>query len=386
MALATYASNEAKSLGRMFVETSNSYYSVYQLDRERIVHALAFRRLEYKTQVFINYLGDHYRTRLTHTLEVTHIARIIGKKLKLNQDLIECIALAHDLGHPPFGHSGEGALQEVTKEFGVTFEHNAQALKVLTFLEKRYLDFNGLNSSWEVLEGLAKHNGPLQDITALPEVYRTLDAALSLKLHTFASLEAQVASLADDIAYLCHDIDDGIRADFFALKELEEEVPALKDLWHDSKLHHLKTSSDMVKNERIDKLQQYLISNLVLETERKIAFNNIKTADDIRLQQAPVGSFSDEVQRLCIDLKGFLMNRVYRHYKVNRIASKTTRMIKDMFYEFMENPNCLPTLWYEKVKGAEEGERALVITDYIAGMTDRYAVEEYKRLFDPLLY
>ncbi|AIF81378.1 deoxyguanosinetriphosphate triphosphohydrolase [endosymbiont of Acanthamoeba sp. UWC8] len=386
--LASYAVDIAHSQGRRHKESYEGYLLPYQNDRNRIINSISFRRLEYKTQVFINYAGDHYRTRLTHSLEVAQIAKAIAYELNLNEDLTECIALAHDLGHPPFGHAGEDALQEVAKEFG-GFDHNAQTLKILTYLEQRYAEFDGLNLTWETLEGIAKHNGPLTGKYSKPKklsnIYTDITKVFDLKLETFASLEAQVASLADDIAYINHDIDDGYRAGFITISDLKS-LDLLGEIFTMLESTYPNLSVSKMISEALRRLKKQMVTDLVAEIKRRISFYNIHSAEDIRNMHEPIAAFSKDMEVIKDKIKAFLFERIYRHYKINRTKVKACHVVKNLFETLMKNPNCMPTDWYEKLVDCDEQKKAEIIIDYIAGMTDRYAIEQYKKLFDPLEY
>jgi dGTPase len=386
--VAPYAVDPMHTQGRRFEENHESYYiSPYQRDLSRIIHSAAFRRLEYKTQVFVNHAGDHYRTRLTHTLEVAQITRAVARGLGLNEDLAECIALAHDLGHPPFGHAGEDGLKEAAKEFG-GFDHNAQSLKILTKLEQKYADFDGLNLCLETLEGIAKHNGPLEGTHSkqqkLHKVFYEITEHLPFKLDNFASLEAQVAALADDIAYINHDIEDGLRAGLINIDDLKS-LSLVGEILAMLEARYPNLAKPRMANECIRRLRKYMVSDLITETSRKISFLNIRSVADVRAQTETIATFSKDMEETKVQIKKFLFEKLYRHYKVNRMTIKAHLVVSDLFKRFMEHPNCLPTGWNERVIGVSAQDQAEIIIDYIAGMTDRYAIEEHKKLFDPLL-
>lgn len=385
--VAAYACSANDSRGRLFPEPECSLRSVYQRDRDRIVHCSAFRRLTYKTQVFVFHEGDHYRNRLTHSLEVAQIARTLASILGLNEDLAEAIALAHDLGHPPFGHAGEDALREVM-EFCGGFDHNAQSLRVVTRLEKRYAAFRGLNLSWEMLEGLAKHNGPLlqaggQPIarfaeSGLPETITAYNAAHDLGLSTYASAEAQVASLADDVAYNNHDLDDGLRAGLIPLEKLRK-LPRVGGYVADVEKQYGQLSVSTLIYEVNRRLISAMVRDLAQETEGRIAGLSPKTADDIRNAGAPVVAFSEVMKRDMADLRAFLFEEFYFHPRITEIMDGARTIVRDLFRHFMEHPDALPEDWRG---GAGDGERGRVIGDFVAGMTDRLALETHQRLFD----
>lgn len=378
MSLAKYACNPDESRGRQHKEKYDSERSPFLKDRDRIIHCMAFRRLEYKTQVFVNHVGDHYRTRLTHSLEVSQIARTICRELNLNEDLAETIALSHDLGHPPFGHAGEAGLNDASINYG-GFDHNVQTIKILTLLEQRYAEFDGLNLTWETLEGAVKHNGP---ISSPHKLISELDKRLDLKLDKYASLEAQVAGLADDIAYCNHDIDDGIRAGMFKIEELLQ-FNIIKQLFESVKAAYPAASEQIMLNETIRRLVKHMVNDVVHQVRKNITFHKIQSVTDIRNANTPIAEFSPETEELRISLKAFLMEKVYKHYRVNRMTVKSKQVLKDLFERLFTQSDCLPTDWYDKLKGKDEFTKADIIKDYISGMTDRYAIEEHERLFNP---
>jgi dGTPase len=357
----------------------------HQRDRDRIIHSTAFRRLEYKTQVFVNHEGDHYRTRLTHSLEVAQLARGIARSLQLNEDLAEALALAHDLGHPPFGHAGEDGLNAAMKNFG-GFDHNAQTIRILTQLESKYADFDGLNLTWEVLEGIAKHNGPLVDqpkSKPLPRALKNYAEQQDLELASYASLEAQVAAIADDIAYNNHDIDDGLRARFFALEDLEQ-LPLLGELIAEVKAQHPLLSEQRAAHEVIRRMINRMVGDVLVTTREVIARLKITTPEQVRGAGQTIVQFSSEMELVNKSIKTFLFKNMYRHFKVNRMTSKARRVVSELFVFFLEEPNCLPSVWYAQTDGAGTQRTAEVIADFIAGMTDRFALEEHARIFDPM--
>jgi dGTPase len=382
--LASYACHPLQSRGRLVPEEENPYRSCYQRDRDRIIHSTAFRRLEYKTQVFVNHEGDHYRTRLTHSLEVAQLARSISRVLGLNEDLAEALALAHDLGHTPFGHAGEDGLDEAMKEYG-GFDHNAQTLRILTKLERRYAKFDGLNLTWETLEGIAKHNGPLlrspEDKEKLPRAIVEYAALHDLELESFASAEAQVASLADDIAYNNHDIDDGLRARLFTIEEVCE-IPHIGEMFDYVRQKHPNIDRSRLIHEAVRRLINCMVKDLVTTTLGNIRRHSIESVEQVRSLGEPLVHFSHQMQEQNRQLKSFLMKRMYRHYRVNRMSSKARRVVRELFTFFMNEPNCLPPEWQEAAMTGNEKHKAYVIGDYIAGMTDRFALEEHTRVYD----
>jgi len=381
--LASYATHEMESKGRLYDEPESATRGCYQRDRDRIIHAAAFRRLAYKTQVFVNHEGDFFRTRLTHSLEVAQIARSICRFLKLNEDLGEALALAHDLGHPPFGHAGEDALQELMKPYG-GFDHNAQSLHVVTQTEARYVGWDGLNLTWETLEGIVKHNGPLVHEGVerpLPRPIADYAEMQDLELHTHAGPEAQIAAVADDIAYNNHDIDDGLRARLFNIADLNE-VPLVGPIFADVVKLFPDADESRCIHEAVRRLIGAMTNDLIEETARRINDLAPKNAADVRHHRDPVAGFSEAMRENDAAIKDFLFSNMYRHYKLNRMTSKGKRVVKDLFQLLLEEPECLPTEWRERAGSPYSEPTAWLVADYIAGMTDRYALDEHKRLFD----
>jgi dGTPase len=382
-ALAPYACKPEESRGRLYPEPEAAVRSPFQRDRDRIIHCAAFRRMKHKTQVFVYHEGDHYRTRLTHSLEVAQIARSISRTLGLNEDLAEALALAHDLGHTPFGHAGEDALEEVMAPFG-GFDHNDQTLRILTRLEHRYAEFDGLNLTWETLEGTVKHNGPLIGpgiVKKLPATVAEYVLRHDLELASQPSAEAQVAALSDDIAYNNHDIDDGLRAGLFAVADLAG-VPVVGPIFAEVAARYPGIEEPRLIHETIRRVIDRMVGDLVGETRRRLAASGVASVAAIRALGAPVVAFSAEMSANDKALKGFLFERMYRHYKVNRMASKARRIVQDIFRLLLAEPECLPTEWREHVDGAGSAATARLVADYIAGMTDRFALDEHARLFD----
>lgn len=318
-------------------------------------------------------------------MEVAQIARSVSRAMGLNEDLAETLALAHDLGHPPFGHAGEDALQAVMVPYG-GFDHNAQSLKIVTLLEQRYGAFDGLNLTWETLEGVLKHNGPLiakqgADISDLPHAVRTYVADHDLEIHTFAGPEAQVAALSDDIAYNNHDIDDGLRAGLFTLDDLAE-LPLVGEVIHEVRLAYPDAAPQRQAHETVRRLIDRMVRDMLDESQSRIADAGVKSADDVRLYTQPLISFSDEIKACDKELRAFLMQHMYRHYKVNRMTSKARRIVTALFELYMEEPDILPDEWRARCEGAGDTIAARHVCDFIAGMTDSYAIEEHRRLFD----
>ncbi len=378
MSLAPHAVRPETSRGRLHPEAGGDARSPFQRDRDRIIHATAFRRLQYKTQVFIYHEGDHFRTRLTHSIEVAQIARSIARLLALDEDLAEALALAHDLGHPPFGHAGEDALNSAMRPHG-GFDHNAQSLKAVTLLETRYAGFDGLNLTWETLEGLAKHNGPLRRPAPYIAEY---DALHPLDLHTHASAEAQVAALADDIAYNNHDLDDGLRAGLFTLEEVGA-LPLVRDALAQARAANPEAPPERLAPEMIRRVINAMIGDVVAESRRRIGALAPASVDDIRAAKQPVVAFSEAMAEANLPLRDFLFTRMYRHWRVNRTMAKSKRVVQMLFSHLHGGPQMLPPLWRARAGDAGSAQCALVVCDYIAGMTDRYALEEYRRLNDP---
>ena len=381
--LAPYASKPEETRGRLHPEPEHSMRSAFQRDRDRIIHSTAFRRLTHKTQVFVYHEGDHYRTRLTHSLEVAQIARTISRALGLEEDLAEALALAHDLGHTPFGHAGEEALDAEMTRFG-GFSHNDQTLRILTRLERRYAEFDGLNLTWESLEGTVKHNGPLRGAGIDRPVSPTIaeyDRCHPLALDLFPSAEAQVAALADDIAYNNHDIDDGLRAGLFLVSDLTE-VPLVGPVFGLVAAQYPGIEEPRLIHEAIRRLIDLMVGDLIVETRSRIAASRVDSAEAVRGLGSPVVAFSAEMRRNDRAFKDFLLERMYRHYRVNRMSSKARRVVHDLFALYLAEPQCLPSEWRELAAGPDGQQTARVAADYLAGMTDRFALDEHHRLFD----
>jgi dGTPase len=387
---AAYGSDPARSRGRLHAEPPSRSRSPFRRDCDRIIHATAFRRLKHKTQVFVFTEGDHYRTRLTHTLEVTQIARALARVLRLDEDLAEALALGHDLGHPPFGHAGERALDDCLSAFG-GFDHNAQTLRVVTALERRYPAFDGLNLTWETLEGLVKHNGPLIDrhghllghyrTHGLPETIRDYDKLQDLRLWSHPSLEAQVAAFADDIAYDAHDIDDGLRAGLFGLGDIAGvELPGR--IVAEVQVDYPGLDDARVVHEFIRRLIGLLIEDVVAETGRRVAALDRHSVDDVRAAPAALVGFSPPVAAAERLIKGFLETHMYRHARIKRVMNEAADVLRALFRHYTDHPGDMPAEWSAGLSTSDEAARARRIADFIAGMTDRYALGEHERLFD----
>ena len=366
--LAPYAMKSYKSRGRVYKEKEHPYRSAYQRDRDRIVHSAAFRRLEYKTQVFVNHEGDYFRTRLTHTLEVAQIARTIAAALRLNSDLTEAVALAHDLGHTPFGHSGEEALDELMAEFG-GFNHNLQGLRVVDYLEERYPEFPGLNLTWEVREGIIKHSSSFDRAVDIKEFDR----------EELPTLETQVVDIADEIAYDNHDLDDGLTSGLIR----ESDLRGLA-IWNRVNKEISKVYPKIGEEKRkyliIRSLINLQVTDVIQEAEKNLRNLKIKSCADLKKTDKKIISFSKRVHDLRKPLRGLLLNNLYHHYRVIRMSIKAKRFIKELFEIYVDKPEQLPGPIQEKIP--RDGVKQ-VVSDYIAGMTDRYCLDEYKKLFNP---
>ncbi len=387
--LAPYAANAESSRGRLIAEPSSPTRTEFQRDRDRIIHTTAFRRLAHKTQVFVAEEGDHFRTRLTHSIEVGQIARALARSLKLDGDLAEALALAHDLGHTCFGHTGEESLQECMADYG-GFDHNAQALRIVTDLERRYATFDGLNLTWETLEGLVKHNGPLLAEEGTPtQRYRKLgvpepilayDRIRRLDLATHASAEAQAAAIADDIAYNTHDLDDGLRAGLFDLSDLRD-VPYLAALLAEIEALHPGLPTLRAVNELQRRLITRFVEDVIATTRQKLAELAPASADAVRQAGETIVGFSPAMAAVEKSIKSFLFARMYRHPEVMRVRAKADQIVRDLFRAFQTDPHKMPEEWQRlALAQLQDRRRARVIADYIAGMTDRYALAEHKRL------
>ena len=373
---APYSCDPDRSRGRLVAEPPSRTHSPFRRDCDRVIHSTAFRRLKHKTQVFVFHEGDHYRTRLTHSLEVAQIARALARQLGLDEDLTETLALAHDLGHPPFGHAGERALNRCMEAHG-GFDHNAQTLRIVTTFEQRYPDFDGLNLTWESLEGIVKHNGPLHE--AVPSGIADFNARFDLELWSYASLEAQIAALSDDIAYDAHDIDDGLRAGLFTVDDLRE-VPLLEAMIGDIDRHYpglvdLRRGAELVRE-----LISYLIAAVAAESQRRIERAQPMSPHDVRRHAGPLVAFPADVAEHEATIKRFLWQRMYRHERVMRVMRDAERIVADLFGRYQADPASLPAGWLEGCDS--EGDRARRIGHFIAGMTDRFALTEHHRLFD----
>lgn len=381
--LARFATHPERSRGRLHPEEGAGTRTVFQRDRDRIIHSTAFRRLQYKTQVFVYHEGDHYRTRLTHSLEVSQIARSVCRELGLNEDLAEALALAHDLGHTPFGHAGEDALKAETEAIG-GFDHNAQTLRLLTRLEHRYAEFPGLNLTWETLEGTVKHNGPLmprpKGAADLPVAIAEYVAGHDLELHTFPGAEAQVAALADDIAYNNHDIDDGLRAGLFEPEDLHP-LPLVGDIFRQVAGRYPGLAKAQLAHEGIRRLINVMVEDLLTETRRRLAEHEPSCVDDVRIIGRPVVGFSDSMLDVHRALKAFLFERMYRHPRVNEMTRQAKRVVRDLYRFYTADPDRMPPEWRPQTGSADTGRIGRRVADFIAGMTDRFALTDHQRHF-----
>jgi dGTPase len=381
---AAYKTRWQESRGRFHVEAPSATRTPFQRDRDRIIHATAFRRLKQKTQVFVAHEGDHFRTRLTHSLEVAQIARTTARTLGLDEDLAETLALAHDLGHPPFGHAGEDQLDECMRPYE-GFDHNAQTLRIVTHLEHRYPGWRGLNLTWETLEGLVKHNGPLvgpgHAEHDLPAAFRDFEHLAALELNLFAGPEAQVAALSDDIAYNNHDIDDGMAAGLFGIEELSA-LPLVGETFKAVQIEYPDLAPRLVCLEAVRRLIGVWVTDLVNETQSRARKFKPASAAEVRSLGQPLVGFSPALSERQGALRAFLYERMYKHYRVNRMRSKAKRVLKDLFEVFLAEPQTLPPPWRDQAEACDVLARARFVCDYIAGMTDTYALEEHRRLFD----
>jgi dGTPase len=390
-ARAPYAADAARSRGRLITEPDSPSRTPFQRDRDRVIHSAAFRRLAHKTQVFVPHEGDHFRTRLTHSLEVGQIARSAARALGLDDDLAEALALAHDLGHTPFGHTGEEVLEELMAHYG-GFDHNAQALRIVTKLERRYAAFDGLNLTFETLEGLVKHNGPLREPDdaaaqtlgrkAVPAAILEFNAIFDLKLAHSASIEAQVAALADGIAYNAHDLDDGLRAGLIQLAQTGE-VEFLRANYQEICALYPAIEPFRAIHELVRRTITFFIEDAIAESQRRIAASGVASVEDVWAQREPLFGFSRPALNADASLRAFLCENIYRHERLNHIRRDAGEIVRNLFARFFAAPDSMPAEWALTAARAEASEAriARVVCDYIAGMTDRYAIAEHRRLF-----
>ena len=372
-----FRSDPTNSRGRLYPEDESTFRSCFQRDRDRIIHCSAFRRLKHKTQVFIEHEGDYFRTRLTHSIEVAQVARTISGVLGLNAELTEAVALAHDLGHPPFGHTGEDALNVLMEPYG-GFDHNAQALRIVTNLERHYADFDGLNLTWETLEGIAKHNGPVTG--TLPYALAEYNALHDLELNSYASTEAQVAALADDIAYNSHDLHDGLRAELFSTDELAE-LPILQDCFAEVDRKYPGLNYYRRRHEALRRFFGVLVEDVIAIARANLAELTPKTASNVRYAGRPMIQFSNGLWSDLKVVRQFLFHRMYRAPSVVKMRKEVTEAVTTLFPLFMQHPELLPKQWRKDVQKAKDDVAlARIVVDYIAGMTDRFALQEHERL------
>ncbi|WP_417270509.1 deoxyguanosinetriphosphate triphosphohydrolase [Celeribacter sp.] len=387
--LKSYASQPFETRGRLYEEKLSTFRSPFQRDRDRIIHSSAFRRLKHKTQVFVEHEGDYYRTRLTHSIEVAQVARTIAGALSLNEGLAEAIALAHDLGHSPFGHTGEDALEALMAPYG-GFDHNAQALRIVTKLERHYADFDGLNLTWESLEGIAKHNGPIIGPYADPKRHpegselsyalKEVNDQFDLELHTFASAEAQVAAIADDVAYNHHDLHDGLRAGLFAAEDLME-LPLTDRAYAEVDALYPELERSRRDHEALRRVFGYMVEDVIAIATNRLDSEMPGTAQDIRDMDRTIIRFSKPFFQNLKAIKSFLFKRMYRAPSVVEERKRVTAMVNTLFPLFMEKPELLPDEWNHEVElASSDVELARIVLDYVAGMTDRFAIQEYERL------
>ncbi len=375
---APYASDPMRARGRRVAEEESAFRSCFQRDRDRIIHASAFRRLKHKTQVFVEHEGDYYRTRLTHSIEVAQVARTISGALRLNEELTEAVALAHDLGHTPFGHTGEDALHALMAPYG-GFDHNAQTIRIVTSLERHYAEFDGLNLTWDTLEGIAKHNGPLTG--ALPYALAEYNALHDLELHTHASAEAQVAALSDDIAYNNHDLQDGLRAKLFTEEDIQA-LPLIGPAYAQVDAQYPDIDSYRRRHEALRRVFGMMVAD-VIETSRAILEEaRLTDVEALRLHGAPVIRFSDMMWQDLRQIRDFLFQRMYRAPSVMDKRAEVTQVVEDLFPLFLDAPHLMPRHWSARIKAAGRDRTMLarMVADYIAGMTDRFALQEHQRL------
>ncbi|WP_319823641.1 deoxyguanosinetriphosphate triphosphohydrolase [Thalassovita sp.] len=374
---APYSSDPGKSRGRLYPEEESTFRSCFQRDRDRIIHASAFRRLKHKTQVFIEHEGDYFRTRLTHSIEVAQVARTIAGTLGLNRELTEAVALAHDLGHTPFGHTGEDALAEVMAPYG-GFDHNAQAIRIVTSLERHYAEWDGLNLTWETLEGIAKHNGPVMG--EIPWALASYNARHDLELHTHASAEAQVAALSDDIAYNNHDLHDGLRAELFSTDELAE-MPILDRCFGEVDRKYPGLNYYRRRHEALRRFFGVLVEDVIAVTQANLTDLAPRSVEEVRDAGRMMVQFSKPVWEDLKVIREFLFHRMYRAPEVVEVRSYVTDVVRELFAIFMQKPELLPRQWRKDVEEARmDAALARIVSDYIAGMTDRFALQEHERL------
>ena len=385
--LAPYACQPERTRGRLYPERMSTFRSPFQRDRDRIIHSSAFRRLKHKTQVFVEHEGDYYRTRLTHTIEVAQVARTIAGVLGLNTDLAEAVALAHDLGHPPFGHTGEDALAELMAPYG-GFDHNAQAIRIVTCLERHYADFDGLNLTWETLEGIAKHNGPLLDHDGrplegeLPYALAEFNARFDLELGTHASAEAQVAAVADDVAYNHHDLHDGLRSGLFTEDDLME-LPLTGPCFAEVDRLYPGLDPTRRRHEALRRVFGVMVEDVIAVAQNRLRAARPQSVEEVRAMEGPIIRFSKPLYQELKTIKQFLFRRMYRAPSVMKERARVTQVVRDLFPLYLARPDLLPAEWQADVAEARsDTAMARVVLDYVAGMTDRFAIQEHARLVE----
>ncbi len=374
---AAFASDPARARGRLVAEEESGFRSCFQRDRDRIIHASAFRRLKHKTQVFVEHEGDNYRTRLTHSIEVAQVARTIAGALGLNVELTEAVALAHDLGHTPFGHTGEDALHALMAPYG-GFDHNAQAIRIVTSLERHYAEFDGLNLTWETLEAIAKHNGPV--VGDLPWALAECNSALDLELHTHASAEAQVAALADDIAYNNHDLHDGLRAGLFSDAEVAE-LPIVGPAYAEVDRLYPGIDENRRRHEALRRVFGVMVSDVIQTAQALLVGSGAQSVEDVRNLGYSVVQFSPEVWAQLKEIRTFLFTRMYRAAPVMVVRAEVSKVVEDLFPIYLNDPKQMPDRWHDDIEAARcDTALARIVSDYIAGMTDRFALQDHARL------
>ncbi|WP_282094425.1 deoxyguanosinetriphosphate triphosphohydrolase [Epibacterium ulvae] len=375
---APFATQPARSRGRQVFEEESSFRSPFQRDRDRIIHASAFRRLKHKTQVFVEHEGDNYRTRLTHSIEVAQVGRTIAGALGLNQELTEAVALAHDLGHTPFGHTGEDALHALMAPYG-GFDHNAQAIRIVTSLERHYAEFDGLNLTWETLEAIAKHNGPVTG--ELPWALAACNAQVDLELYTHASAEAQVAALSDDIAYNNHDLHDGLRAGLFSDDDICA-LPIVGQAYAAVDRLYPRLDASRRRHEALRRVFGVMVSDVIETARQKLAASGVTRVEEVRALGYPVVVFSDQLWRDLKEIRAFLFRQMYRAPSVMGVRARVAKVVEDLFPYYLENTLQMPQRWHADINAAQgETARARIVSDYIAGMTDRFALQLHADLF-----
>jgi dGTPase len=388
--IASYSAQPEESRGRLFPEAESPPRSAFERDRDRVIHSSAFRRLKHKTQVFVYHEGDHYRTRLTHSIEVAQIARSVSRVLGLDEDLTEALALAHDLGHTPFGHAGERELDKLMQPFG-GFDHNAQSLRIVTKLERKYANFDGLNLTWESLEGLVKHNGPLIDSRGhgvghfkdrgLPQAVIEYNEAHDLNLTSYPSAEAQIAAIADDIAYNAHDIDDGLRAKLFDIIDLGD-IPLVGEALSTVLKLYPGLERSRIVHETVRRVISGMVADVTAETRKNCSGAQVKSSAAVRSQAKAVAQFSPQMSENNRVLQSFLSTRMYRHERVLEIMERAQRVVRDLFEAYMNDGTLLPPDWRDDLYAEDSVHHARQVCDFLSGMTDRFALEQHKRLFD----